>query len=396
VAGERAGQWNAGGPMSEPGVAARRLAIEALVRIERDDAYANLALRPLLDRSGLEERDRHLVTELVYGVTRMRRALDLRVDRYLSSDPPAVARAALRIGAYQLAEMGMAPHAAVSPVVSAVPQRLRGLVNAVLRRVATGPEPDWPDDATRRSYPGWIHDRLVADLGAQDAGDAMDAMNTAHGATVREDGYTQDSASQWVAAFVGAGPGDVVADVCAAPGGKATALAAAGASVIAGDLRPSRVRLTASNVARTGQKLLVIGADATAPPLRPGAFDRVLVDAPCSGLGVLHRRADARWRLGPEAVDRLAELQLRILRAAVGLVRPGGTLIYSVCTLTRAETLGVAESLVAEAGTRLTAVAPPGPPWIDWGMGGLLLPQAEGTDGMAVFGWQVAQIASAE
>jgi 16S rRNA (cytosine967-C5)-methyltransferase len=371
-----------------PGVAARRVAIETLVRIERDHAYVNLALGSALERSGLDRRDRGLVTDLVSGATRMRRACDHLVDRFLSSRPPEAARAALRIGAYQLV-FGRAPaHAAVGPTVGATPNRYRALVNAVLRRVARS-EVTWPDDATRLSYPDWIVDRLCEDLGIDDALGALEQMNEAPEVTTRDDGYVQDLASQWVAAAVGARARDVVADLCAAPGGKATALAEAGARVVALDRREGRVRLVATNAARLGltDRMLQVAGDGTAPPLRPASIDHVLVDAPCSGLGVLRRRADARWRVTPDTVERLALVQRALVEAAATLVRPGGTVTYSVCTMTAAETTAVAEGSTRELG--LTPLDPPGEPWREWGSGALLLPQSAGTDGMALFRWQL-------
>jgi 16S rRNA (cytosine967-C5)-methyltransferase len=122
-------------------------------------------------------------------------------------------------------------------------------------------------------------------------------------------------------------------------------------------------------------------ADGTAPPLRPGAADRVLVDAPCSGLGVLRRRPDARWRIRQEDLARLTVLQRRLLDAAAALVRPGGTLVYSVCTLTLAETAAT-DRWLADAHPDLLPLPPPGDPWAPAGRGALLLPQAAGTDGM--------------
>ncbi len=161
-----------------PGVAARRVALEALARVEDGGAYANLVVPSILDRAGLRSDDRGLVTDLVYGTTRMRRACDAAVDRFLVTDPEPVARRALRMGAYQLLFRGVPPHAAVGATVGAVPKRARGFVNAVLRRVAdAGGDVAWPDDATRLSYPDWVVERLVADLGRDDALGALAAMN---------------------------------------------------------------------------------------------------------------------------------------------------------------------------------------------------------------------------
>lgn len=366
---------------------ARRVAIDALVRIDGDAAYANLLLPQVLERSSLDSRDRAFVTNLVYGTTRMRRACDWLIDAYIMRELDAPTRAALRLGTYQLAFLDTPPHAAVGETVHAVPGRTRGFVNAVLRRVAAAPF-EWPDDATRLSYPDWMVRRLVDDLGEADAVGALEAMNTPAPVSERDDGYIQDRASQMVAAAVGAAPGEVVVDLCAAPGGKATALASTGAFVVAADRKRSRARLVAGNARRVGlERLPVLVADGAAPPLRPASVDRVLVDAPCSGLGALRRRADARWRIDEEAVTRLAAVQRDLLAAGADLLRPGGELTYSVCTLTLAETIEVADHLSA---TRpdLEVLPPPGQPWDALGTGARLLPQTADTDGMAVFRWR--------
>ncbi len=368
-----------------PEASSRAVALDVLERIDEGGAYANLALSAALDRSGLTGPDRGFATDLVYGTTRMRRACDFLADRFLARPVEPRVRNALRLGAYQLAFAGVAPHAAVSETVAVAPRRARGLVNAVLRRVAESPVV-WPDDATRLSVPDWVAGLLAADLGPDVAAAALAAMNEAATTSERPDGYVQDPASQQVAAAVGAGAGDRVLDLCAAPGGKATALAGAGAWVVAADVRPGRAGLVAANAARLdlGDRVAVVAADGTAPPWRPGSFDRVLVDAPCSGLGTLRRRADLRWRVEPAAVDRLAALQRRLLAAAADLVRPGGTLVYSVCTLTAAESTGVDAWLAGER-PDLEPLEGPGDPWRPWGRGAVLLPQAAGTDGMCLF-----------
>ena len=366
-------------------VPARRVALDAMVAVD-GGARANVEVPGRLGAAGLDERDRGLVTELVYGATRMRRACDWLVDRHVRGRTDPQVRAALRLGAYQLAFLGTPAHAAVAATVDVVEGPGRGLVNAVLRKVADDlarGRPRWPDPAVELSYPDWIVARLVRDLGPAAARDALVTMNTAASATRRDDGYTQDLASQWVAAAVGAAPGEVVVDLCAAPGGKATAMGHAGPRiVVAADVDPVRARVVASNAAAVGTaNVAAVVADAAAPPLRPGSADRVLVDAPCSGLGVLRRRPDARWRVQPGDVDRLAALARQLLTAAVELVRPGGTLVYSVCTVTRAETVEV-DRWLAEAHPSLVPLPPPPAPWEAAGRGALLLPQAAGTDGM--------------
>ena len=368
------------------GVAARQLAAEALLRIERDGAYANIVLSPMLAKSGLEQRDRGFVTELVYGTTRMRRSCDWLIDRFLP-DPERidlVARTWLRLGAFQLAFLATPPHAAVGATVESAPRKISGLCNAVLRKVATSLPVEWPSEAIRLSQPDWIVERLTLDLGSERAIAALEAMNEPAVVTTRDDGYIQDEGSQLVAAAVDAQPGDRVLDMCAAPGGKATALVSAGAVVVAADLRPSRLRLLETNRDRldiSATDMHIVGADGTHPPFRSESFDRVLLDAPCSGLGALRRRPDARWRITQSDIGELVEIQRRLFAQAITLLRPGGELVYSVCTITAAETVGFDEWVGSEF-PELTARPMVSSPWTPLGRGALLLPQEAGTDGM--------------
>lgn len=364
------------------GVAARRVAAEALGRIEREGAYANLVLTGVLDRSGLDRRDRAFVTDLVAGTTRMRRACDAVVEPFLTREPDAVGRTWLRLGAYQLAFAGVPAHAGVAATVAAAPRRLQGFLNAVLRRVAEH-EPVWPDEATRLSYPDWIVDAVVGALGADEALAVLEAMNRPPTVDRRDDGYVQNRASLWVAEAVDARAGERVLDAAAAPGGKATAMGERGAFVVAADVRPSRAGLVAANVAALALdgRVVPVVADGRRPPFPAGTFDHVLLDAPCTGLGTMGRRADLRWRGGPDDVARLAALQRGLVDALVPLVRPGGTFVYSVCTLTAPETTGVDEHL-ARTRPDLVPLAPPAGPWRSWGRGALLVPQAAGSDGM--------------
>lgn len=365
--------------MSAPRSAAtaRGVAYHCLCRVDQDGAYANLITSSQLQHSRLDDRDRRFVTELVHGTTRMRRACDALVDRFISSEPDPEIRTLLRLGAYQLHFMDVAAHAAVGETVELAPKRARGFVNAILRRVSTTPM-KWSSDAVRLSYPDWLFDRLVAELGVDDALASLAAMNEAPSATERADGYTQDLGSQWVAAAVDARAGELVLDVCAAPGGKATAIAATGATVVAADLQPQRVGLIAENAQRLGATaVLPLAADGTSVPFTPGSFQHVLVDAPCSGLGTLRRRPDARWRMLPAAIDELAVLQQRIIDATAPLVAPGGSLVYSVCTLLAAES--TAHS-IPEGFTPITD-RPEGE-WRSFGAGWRVLPHDAGTDGM--------------
>jgi len=386
----------------------RDVALAALARVD-EGAYANLVLPPLLRRSGLPPSDRAAVTDLVYGSLRLRAALDFALAP-LSRQPldrlEALVLRGLRLGAYELLFGGTAAHAAVAETVGAVARAghrgQAGYVNAVLRRLATSP-PAWPDPdrdpvgwaTTRGSHPPWIVEEALARLGPPELRALVEADNTrpevslraTPGATTRdkllaelaEDGLpvrpsplspdcvilergdpgplaavregravVQDAASALVAPALGAGPGDLVADLAAGPGGKAGHLAALGARVLAVEIKPRRARLVAQTAARLGltDRLHTVVADGRRPPLRPGRADAALVDAPCSNLGSLRRRPEARWRHGADDLPRLVELQLALLDAAVTAVRPGGAVLYSVCTWTRSETDGVVQRLL--------------------------------------------------
>lgn len=361
---------------------ARQLALEALRRIDEDGAYANLLVPALLNRSDLEPADRRFVTELVYGTTRMRRACDAIVDRFVTAEPDDATRRVLRLGAYQIVFGGVPPHAAVSTTVDLASRRTKGFVNAVLRRVVSTAMV-WPSDATRLSYPDWIVEVFRNEVPDADA--CLAHMNTPAPVTRRADGYVQDRGSQWVVEAVGATSGELVLDVCAGPGGKATGLAATGAQVVACDVNPGRAGLVARNAIECGRPLAVVAADARRPALREASFDRVLVDAPCSGLGALRRRPDARWRIVESDVDDLVSLQSAIIEASARLVRPGGFLVYSVCTITARESIDhpVPEgfAIVGREATHLPRLRDE---WQEFGSGFRLLPHLTDTDGMVL------------
>ncbi len=431
--------------MSAAGPTSRAVALRALLAVE-DGGWAHVVTPRMLRASDLAPRDRAFVTELVAGTLRWRRLLDHRLAELSTRpldrlDPPV--RAALRLGAYQL-RVGVAAHAAVGATVAALPRRssrARGYVNAVLRRLAAlGTE--WPlptgDDATsvgiRTSHPDWIVATFREELGAE-AADALLALdNTPPWVTLRPNPRTdtaglraelealgahvepgalmerslrvrgigdpaalaavsegratpQDEASQAVADLVGATGAARVLDVAAAPGGKATAIAERlddRGAVVAADLAPGRLSLVRAAARRLElADVPAVVADGRACPVRPGSLDHVLVDAPCSGLGVLRRRADARWHTGRDDVPRLVALQQAMLDEAADAVREGGVLVYAVCTLTAAETVEV-DAWLQRARPDLVAVDPPPFPWRPHGRGALLVPTARDTDGMFV------------
>jgi 16S rRNA (cytosine967-C5)-methyltransferase len=436
------GASDAGGVERAPKQSSARLAaLDALVRID-DGAYAHIVLPAMLGQTRLDDRDRAFVTELVYGTVRAQRRIDDLVGRVVQRplkrlDPPVLA--ALRLGTYQLLH-DVPAHAAVGETVAALiarSPRARGFVNANLRAL-TRLGPPWPEPAELAialSYPDWLVARLTDELGADSARDVLEAMNQPAAVTLRanprrgtadaleaelvaagvhvergalvpdalvvrglgdpaalpavRDGRAtpQDQGSQAVVAVLAPEVGDRVADLAAAPGGKSTAIGERvgdGGAVVALDLDAGRVRLIAGAAARLGlDHVAPVVGDAAAPPLVSATFDRVLLDAPCSGIGVLRRRPDARWQLREESIAELASLQVRLLAAAAGLVRPGGVLVYSVCTVTTEETRGV-DDWAAGHLTGFDPLPPPLAPWVPHGRGALLLPQAAGTDGMYV------------
>ena len=367
---------------------ARDLALRMLARIDREGAFANLVVPAALDRSGLSDADRRFVTELVYGTTRMRRACDSLVDRFVVNEPDDATRTLLRLGVYQLAFGGVAPHAAVSATVDLAPRKTSGFVNAVLRKVAKLVATDaiqWPSDAVRLSYPDWIVETFRREVG-DEAEDSLGVMNRPARVVRRDDGYVQDLSSQWVANAVGARSGERILDLCAGPGGKATWMVASGAHVIGADRQIHRARLVARNASELGHSIPVVVADGTRPPFVDESFDRLLIDAPCSGLGALRRRADARWRITEADVTDLIGIQQAMIDAATRLVKKGGVLAYSVCTITAAESIDHAFPVdfvpVGREGDH--GLPPLSNDWRAFGNGFRLLPHHADTDGMVI------------
>ena len=353
-------------------MSARAVAARVVQRVFEEGAYAERAFRSAADR--LDARDRAFAQQIAYGTVQRVRTLDHAIEALgrrpvRKLDPPV--RAALRTGAYQLAFMdAVPPHAAVHETVELV--RAAGLeravpfTNAVMRRLSQGlpgllgrlHEETPAAAALLHSYPDWIAEAWWRELGPEDARALMRAQNEPPETAVRtpegpkvvdsipsewlESGFAwpQSRGSQLAGAAVGARPGERILDLCAAPGGKATQLAAAGADVVAVEKHQGRARELADNARRLGVELTVVNADALELPADLGGFDRALVDAPCSGLGVLNSRPDLRWRAEP-----LPELHRSLLCAAAGRVRPGGTITFAVCTIHRSENEDVVDAL---------------------------------------------------
>jgi 16S rRNA (cytosine967-C5)-methyltransferase len=418
---------------------ARRVAYDLLRAVDERDAYANLTLPALLRERGLTGRDAAFATELGYGTLRAAGTLDVFLAR--CADRPvnqidSAARAALRLGAYQLLRTRVPAHAAVSATVDLAPRRAAGFVNAVLRRVAQRDWDSWiaefatgdplADLALRYAHPLWIaaafQDALGNDAETEEALAADDTRPQTHlvvrpGRVDRDalaeqaggepgpyspyavrlpdggdpgalaavrDGRAgvQDEGSQLCAlALVDApldGPDRRWLDLCAGPGGKSALLGSlTPGSLLSVEVAAHRARLVAA--ATAGLPVQVVQADGTTPPWAPGWADRVLVDAPCTGLGALRRRPEARWRRTETDLAELTVLQRALLRQGIAATRPGGITAYVVCSPHLAETRAVVEDVLTDGTAELLDAGPyfPGDgPMVQ------LWPHRQGTDAM--------------
>jgi 16S rRNA (cytosine967-C5)-methyltransferase len=408
--GPQGPQSRARGPRRRPLDPARAAAFEVLRAVTERDAYANLALPPLLRERGITGRDAAFATELAYGTSRTRGLLDAIIGAAAGRSPDVIDPVLLdllRLGTYQLLRTRVGEHAAVSTTVEQAAIELdsarAGFVNGVLRTISVRDEQTWvaelaPDRsrdpvghaAFVHAHPRWIAqafaDALGADAaeleaalasdderpqvhlaarpGALTAAELADAVGGAVGryspyavylpggdpgrlAPVRDGvALVQDEGSQLVARALALAPvdGDTGRwlDLCAGPGGKTALLAAigagSGARVTAVEPAPRRADMVAENT--RGLPVDVLRVDGRESGLEP-CFDRVLVDAPCTGLGALRRRPEARWRRQPADVPALAKLQRELLASAIELTRPGGVVLYATCSPHLAETVGV-------------------------------------------------------
>jgi len=419
---------------------ARQVAHDVIRRVADEGAYSNRLLPAALARSGLDQRDRALATELAYGTLRhvpeLDAAIGARAARPVARMTPG-ARAALRLGTYQLLHTRIPAHAAVGETVGVVVPRERGFVNAILRRLAKEPPaPAGGDDdraiALRTGMTPWAVKELRTLLGPDEVERAALAfgergplslrVNTCR-ATVEQaigalreagrepetgrihpecillpggdptsfagwkEGWfaVQDQASAFVVETLAPERGERVLDVCAAPGGKTAVIACrigGEGRVVAGDLHPDRAALIPAGLERLGLHALVLAQDAIRPAVRD-PFDRVLVDAPCSGIGAARRRPELLWRPRREELSRLARLQVAIAAAGADLLRPGGRLVYSVCTFPRAESDAACDAIVRHR-PDLVPIETPGPEGSDPALRHRLWPHRHRTDGMFV------------
>jgi 16S rRNA (cytosine967-C5)-methyltransferase len=410
-------------------VTARELARRVLDRVDKGGAWATPTLDGELARAGLDDRDRRLASELVYGVLRHRARIDRALGAHadLGRSPPRV-RTALRVAAYQLLFLDrVPPYAAVDDAVSAAREaggaKLAGFANAVLRKVHNQQEPPLPAGVRDRieiehSLPRWIVDELAAVVGEDEvaaraaafaqqpplvarvnslrttrenliehlAAAGVSARPVAEapqalvleglGDPARSPSFlaglwtVQDTGAQVVGHTAAPRTGQRILDACAGVGGKSThlaELAGDAAPIDAADRSPTKLGLLEETARRLGLASIRTYAcdlmDQAAP--LGDAYDLIVLDAPCTGLGVLRRHPDAKWRLQPNDVPRLAGVQAQLLDAVVPRLARGGILVYSVCTFTRAEGPLQVAALVARSDLRLVAEHRTWPPDAD-------------------------------
>lgn len=416
---------------------ARACALRVIRRVFEHGAYADRALAS--EAADLEPRDRALAMALSYGTVQRRATLDhvaaQLVKRPLERlDPPVLAT--LRLGLFELLYMGgAAEYAAVNETVELAKLQSphgAGLVNAVLRRGAReGPgmlerlDDTTPESAALlHSVPGWLASQWWQELGAVQARALLRVVNAPAESVLRvnllratveevkaalpvpnrgaEAGghqlpealvlegpfdvqgselwpagavQPQSRASMLVSRILAPEPDQRVLDLCAAPGGKTTHLAAlmdGSGEVVAVERHPGRAAALERTAERLGAARVRVEVGDAGITRHDGPFDRILVDPPCSGLGTLQSRPDLRWRARPESIEELVGVQARILAAGAQVLAPGGTLVYSVCTISRAEGEGVVERFLAEHSDFTTDEALQ------------LLPHRDGTDGFYI------------
>ncbi|MBI1361305.1 MAG: methyltransferase domain-containing protein [Alphaproteobacteria bacterium] len=392
-------------PREAVGAASRVAAGELLFSVVETGADLETALGAVGSYARLEGSDRAfaraIASAALRGLGRIDYALGGLVDRPLEK-VEAPLRALLRAGCAQLWLLGVAEHAAVSATVDAArdwraTRRGGGLVNAVLRRAAGEAGRDAFASAPATSvWPDWLAARIKAALGEARAdalarlqldeppldltlkpgihpetlaeqceGEALPngSVRLPAGATLTElpgyasgDWWVQDAGASLAAKLLGDVAGFRVADLCAAPGGKALQLAAAGAHVTAIDISRQRLALVRENAARVGASMDIIEADAR--EWRPAApLDAVLLDAPCSALGVLRRHPEGAWRRDPAGLARFPKAQAALLAAAGDMLKPGGRLVYCVCTPNPEEGREIVDAAVVRGGWRRVPVA---------------------------------------
>ena len=321
---------------------ARDTAFRVLKRVH-GGGYASDLLRA--EATQLDSRDAGLAETLVFGCLRYQAQLDYLIEHFSARPQSKLdqeVRIALRLAIYQLRYLDRVPaHAAVTESVELVKlahkRSASGFVNAVLRKVNRGAV-QWPDRATELSFAAWLLERWEKHYGAEVAEKIAQAALEEPETVTGPAGRQQDPASLEIVPLLEIEPGMTLLDVCAAPGNKTAQALAAGAKVVACDRYAKRLGDVPGEAAR-------VAADATLPLPLQAKFDRVLVDAPCSGTGTLARNPEIKWRLQPADLERFPGMQRRILKTALEYLKPAGILVYSTCSLEPEENQEVVEGL---------------------------------------------------
>ena len=323
---------------------ARAIAFRVLKRVH-EGGYAT----DLLRRESGDQRDLALAESIVLGCLRYQSQLDHLIEVFSGRKQPKLdeeVRIALRMGIFQLRYLDRIPaHAAVTESVELVKlahkRSAAGFVNAVLRKVNRNPV-TWPDLATELSVPAWMLDRWQRQYGQDAIKIARAALEEPEAAINPDTGRQQDPGAQSIVPLLAIEPGMTVLDLCAAPGNKTAQILALGAHVTACDRYLKRL----ADVPPQAQRVVLDAA--TALPFNT-KFDRILVDAPCSGTGTLARNPEIKWRLRLADLPRFAQLQREILQRALGNLKPGGRLVYATCSLEREENEDIVKGLPVTA-----------------------------------------------
>lgn len=376
----------------------RAVCVQALSRWESERKFADELLHEFLASASLTTLDRAFLTEAFYGIVRNLSRLDFIISQFRDTPVDKATRQILRLGFYQIFHMRIPHHAAVNETVN-LAGKARGLVNALLRRSIREQEAllqliEKSSPAIRYSHPEFLIERWKANFGQCEAQALCDWNNSSAEVYVRANGlkvttgellrtvreaevsaahplsikvrqvpypwivhglcYIQDPSTLVACDLLAPEPGEYVLDACAAPGGKTTYLAQLmnnEGHIAACDSSPQRLNRLEENLLRLGAtcvKVHQVNWLGGPSPFAPQAFDRILLDAPCSNTGVIRRRVDVRWRLTPEDFRRMQEKQFAILKTIAPLLKKGGTLVYSSCSLEPEENTCMIERVQAE------------------------------------------------
>ena len=311
---------------------ARQIAFEILRKVHHGGYASDL----LFQRAAqLDSRDAGLASEIVFGCLRFQAQLDYLIARRVPRAPEPEVLIALRMGIYQLRYLDrIPPHAAVGESVELVKRLGRapaaGLVNAILRKTDRTPVP-WPDRATALSMPAWLLDKWDARFGRETADQIATAFLQPAENYIASTGRTQDIGAQSIVPLLDLHPGQTFLDLCAAPGNKTAQAIQQGVRAIACDIHFHRLKQMRD------LNCSAVVLDATQPLPFRGKFDRILIDAPCSGTGTLGRNPEIKWRLKPSGLIDLHAKQVALVRQAIEHLCPGGRLVYSTCSLEKEE-----------------------------------------------------------